>query len=124
MESVSLAISGIRNPGVQSTDSYTIVTKDSTDARVDTGTIAGKVITGGSMTATSIVAVSTQPGASTTCTFGFTPDHVIPANGYVKITFDSDYVLDFASVQTAGYAQNVCPGYILLTNTTGGSLTP
>jgi hypothetical protein len=123
LEGVSLSVSEIRNPGVQSTDSYSIVTKDPTDVRVDTGTIAGKVITGGSMTAVSVVAGATQPGASTNYTFAFTPDHVIPANGYVKITFDSDYVLDFASVQTAGYAPAVGPGYIFLTNTTGGDLS-
>ncbi|MFA6358179.1 MAG: hypothetical protein WCY09_05885 [Candidatus Omnitrophota bacterium] len=122
-ESVSLTVSEIRNPGVQSTDNYSIVTKDSTGAKVDTGSIPGKIITGGSMTATSVVAGSTQPGASTNYTFVFTPDHVIPANGHVKITFDSDYVLDYASVQTAGYAPGVGPGYILLTNTTGGDLS-
>jgi hypothetical protein len=45
-EIVSLTISEIRNPGVQTTDSYLIVTRDSGANRVDTGTISGKVITG------------------------------------------------------------------------------
>jgi hypothetical protein len=122
-EIVSLTISEIRNPGVQTTDSYSIVTKDSTDTRVDTGTISGKVITGGSISSASVTAGSTQPSVSTTYTFAFTPDHVVPAGGYVRITFDSDYTLDYVSVQTAGYATSSGAGYVLLTNTSGADLS-
>ncbi|MDD4985375.1 MAG: hypothetical protein PHQ43_06250, partial [Dehalococcoidales bacterium] len=80
------------------------------------------VITGGSMTGVSVSAGSTQPSATTNYTFNFTPDHIIPSGGYVRITFDSDYVLDYVSVQTAGYASSTGPGYVLLTNTSGDSL--
>ncbi|MFA5231193.1 MAG: hypothetical protein WC416_02155 [Candidatus Omnitrophota bacterium] len=122
-ESVSLTISEIRNPGVQFTDSYSIVTKDSSNIKVDTGTISGKVITGGGMSATSVVTGSAQPAVTTNYTFAFTPDHMIPVGGYVKVAFDSDYVLEYVSVQTAGYAASIGPGYVLLTNTSGGNLS-
>ena len=122
-ESVSLTISEIINPGVQTVDSYTLLTKDSSGVKVDTGTISGKVITGGSLTSMSVSTGSTEPSESTTYTFNFTPDHIVPSSGYVKITFDSDYVLDFSLVQTVGYSSTPGPGYILLTNVSGSDLS-
>ena len=122
-EAVALTISDIRNPGVQGTTGYSIATKDALGNRIDTGSVPGKTITAGSLSELSVTPASSVVGATTNYTFEFTPDHIIPPDGCILITFDADYNLISVLVQTSGYQSSAGSGYVFLTNKTGAAVS-
>jgi hypothetical protein len=94
----SLVISNIKNPGAQSTGTFSLLTKDSSGNSLDQGTVSGVTITTGSLSALSTTPVHTKVSYSTNYTFGFTVSHSVPVGGYIKIQFDSEYDLSSAYV--------------------------
>ena len=99
--SVSMVISGIKNPPVtETTDDFDILTRDASDASIDTGTASGVKITTGTLTSASIVSeLGTYPAGNSAQAYiiQFTTDNPIPVNGHVRVTFDSDYDISGAS---------------------------
>ncbi|MFA5392782.1 MAG: DUF2341 domain-containing protein, partial [Candidatus Paceibacterota bacterium] len=93
----TFTISGIRNPGAQITDYYSIVTKKSTgEIRDENAQVAKNTIVAGTLTSlsasSSTTEVSERIEASPYLTLNFTLAHELPVGGYIKIYFDADYL--------------------------------
>ncbi|MFA5145743.1 MAG: hypothetical protein WC723_07110, partial [Candidatus Omnitrophota bacterium] len=100
---VSVVLSNIKNPGVQTVDGFAMLTRNSTNTELDQGTAAGVTIIAGSLTGLSVTAGSTEISKNSTYSFGFTVAHTVPINGYVKLAFDSDYSFANANILSEGY---------------------
>ena len=96
---VSIAISGIKNPGTTGmTGTFSAKTQDTAShgyADIDAATTAsGHLITIGRLQEPiAIDAVSTKAGALTSYTIGFKTTSAVPALGYVQVDFPSGYDL-------------------------------
>ncbi|MFA5145741.1 MAG: DUF2341 domain-containing protein, partial [Candidatus Omnitrophota bacterium] len=93
----TLTIAGIKNPGAQVTDYYSITTKKATgEVRDQNAQVAKNTIVAGALTSlsasSSITEVSERIESSPYLTLNFTLAHELPAGGYVKINFDEDYL--------------------------------
>jgi len=101
---VSLAISNIKNPVyVQTTDSFAIQSTTSDGAIIDTATMSALSITTGALSNLSVTATSKKISDVTSYTFNFTVQHAVPADGFIRIQFDSNYSLGSAYLDTASF---------------------
>ncbi|MFA5392719.1 MAG: hypothetical protein WC306_03530, partial [Candidatus Paceibacterota bacterium] len=116
-EQVSLVVSNIKNPGVQTTGSFNLVTKNSSGSYLDYGGVTGTTITAGSLSGISVTPGTAEIGESTSYTFNLTLGHSVPTNGYVRVQFDDSYTLTNATVVTSGYSLTKGANYVLLKRT-------
>lgn len=101
---VSLAIANIKNPiYVQATETFLIESKTASGAVIDTATVASLNITTGALSGLSVTAVSKKISDVTAYTFNFTVQHVVPADGFIRIQFDGNYLLGSAYLDTASF---------------------
>ncbi|MBU2028963.1 hypothetical protein KJ761_03700, partial [Patescibacteria group bacterium] len=123
-EQVSLVVSNIKNPGVQTptTSNFNLVTKNAAGNQLDYGLVAGKTIIAGTLSGLLATAGTVEVGESTTYNFDLSLEHNVPTNGYVRIQFDDNYSLANTTVVSSGYSLTKGANYLLLKRT-GAALT-
>ena len=125
----SCTIGGIVNPSVSgSTGTYTITTTDASDTPLDTdAAVAADTITAAALTSTNVAPGGTTVGTRNTATVTFTTVNQIPADGKVKVTFGSGFVVSGASsfacsTLTGGSVATTIASQTVILTRTGGDI--
>jgi len=98
----SITLTGIRNPGHVGLFAPVVVTTlDSSSDLIASGTTSTTVTTPGSLTTLEVSPASTTVSAAGDLSVGFTTADMVPADGVIRITMPSGFVLSGAGVNPA-----------------------